>query len=898
MNTTSTRALAILSACGLAAGVAGAQPFLINGSGATLQEAIFNAPASTNDFLDIDGDGISTPDVDQLAPFDATPPFIASQHWQVTYRVVGSGNGLAELVAWGGPGVFATAEDGSDANGTLNCSFVDSALFNRTEFCAAGEPTNPIYEPINPGGIPFRSFIATFPQVDVDNDMEASGIHIDFAALDVPVSWATFVAGEADAAPEKNPTTIGYGDNPRLAINKDGSLTGDDETPPWDNKLESLGDLNTNQENPDDKTVFDTPLVLTPIAAIVNFGVGMQEIRMSDLRHLAATGRRDNGENLTKVTRDSGSGTRNGFMNAICLDPSWGVGENIGTRTVDSANDLVGPDYQPSNKGGSSRMEGTIINTRLGVGHTGAERGESKGWLINAQAECLAVISDLKGGSVAARPSLENVLFNDENGYTIITNAVLSTVGDPRNEDMIGGEPGNVNPAPMNPQVAAYINNITRSTKAFKSLPGDDETLFSPGEFLASQFLLTAAASFVPSLTDPCVLLENPDFNPVLQDFILNDSGNVLGLPEFQTYNTESAGLVPTRTSGVDYGDGAAGDNYLTQGGNELAYGTMLPMRNRVAGDFDGDGLRTIEDFGEMILAYEDRQGGAPWSAPSGPNGEPGADACIEILGDHNGDGSFTAQDVRYAADGLAMAPDGEGGSVLDRRQGFIAVDMLAGGNFFATALATGSYEDGDSRADVAGPGVAFDTESAQWLGVTRGWEPIGHDGTVDAYDIDYVCAQFATNPFVTDGEATWNDLNEAVGFDLSCDMNGDLVVNADDVAEIVENVLDTALGDVNLDGVVDGTDLAIAQGNLGNPGGWADGDMNCDGQITQADLDIIQGVCAADCNDDGALNILDFVCFQGEWQAQTPLGDCDGNGQYNILDFVCFQGLFQDGCD
>ena len=56
-------------------------------------------------------------------------------------------------------------------------------------------------------------------------------------------------------------------------------------------------------------------------------------------------------------------------------------------------------------------------------------------------------------------------------------------------------------------------------------------------------------------------------------------------------------------------------------------------------------------------------------------------------------------------------------------------------------------------------------------------------------------------------------------------------------------------------------------------------------------------GVCIADCNGDGVLNILDFVCFQTEWQNQTALGDCDGNGLYNILDFVCFQGEFQQGC-
>jgi hypothetical protein len=54
---------------------------------------------------------------------------------------------------------------------------------------------------------------------------------------------------------------------------------------------------------------------------------------------------------------------------------------------------------------------------------------------------------------------------------------------------------------------------------------------------------------------------------------------------------------------------------------------------------------------------------------------------------------------------------------------------------------------------------------------------------------------------------------------------------------------------------------------------------------------------CPADCDGNNVLNILDFVCFQGEWQAQTEFGDCDGNGQYNILDFVCYQGDFQAGC-
>jgi len=57
-------------------------------------------------------------------------------------------------------------------------------------------------------------------------------------------------------------------------------------------------------------------------------------------------------------------------------------------------------------------------------------------------------------------------------------------------------------------------------------------------------------------------------------------------------------------------------------------------------------------------------------------------------------------------------------------------------------------------------------------------------------------------------------------------------------------------------------------------------------------------GGCVADCDGNGVLNILDFVCFQTAWQNQTPFGDCDNNGVYNILDFVCYQQVFQQGCN
>ena len=93
---------------------------------------------------------------------------------------------------------------------------------------------------------------------------------------------------------------------------------------------------------------------------------------------------------------------------------------------------------------------------------------------------------------------------------------------------------------------------------------------------------------------------------------------------------------------------------------------------------------------------------------------------------------------------------------------------------------------------------------------------------------------------------------------------------------------------------------------------GWSDAQLG-DGELLFSTLmldggavaaNFQQGVkvgggddCPADCNGDGELSVLDFVCFQGEWQNQTAAGDCNGDGQYSILDFVCYQGQFQQGC-
>jgi hypothetical protein len=51
---------------------------------------------------------------------------------------------------------------------------------------------------------------------------------------------------------------------------------------------------------------------------------------------------------------------------------------------------------------------------------------------------------------------------------------------------------------------------------------------------------------------------------------------------------------------------------------------------------------------------------------------------------------------------------------------------------------------------------------------------------------------------------------------------------------------------------------------------------------------------CAADV--DGPSSILDVVAHQGAFVCDRS-ADCDGNGALDILGFICFHGIFVKGC-
>jgi len=110
------------------------------------------------------------------------------------------------------------------------------------------------------------------------------------------------------------------------------------------------------------------------------------------------------------------------------------------------------------------------------------------------------------------------------------------------------------------------------------------------------------------------------------------------------------------------------------------------------------------------------------------------------------------------------------------------------------------------------------------------------------------------------------------------------------------QRYLSLALNQQDADTVVA---TAPAHGNLAPPGLYYLSVVNDCGVPSESKIVIIgpAGECYPDYNDDGSLDILDFIAFQNGWTANEPAADCDGDGAFNILDFVCFQNAFKGGC-
>jgi hypothetical protein len=832
----------------------------VNIGGATLFESFFQGPGSTNDYIDVNDDGLygynagGPPYVDQLAKdwtnFNSAPP---STHWIVNYRGIGSGGGLGELLTFQAVQVATNQtwfpidtwnSQGGSIKGGRNYGILPVSvtsglgLTNRTAYSDEGST-------LWSGPYANTSGIGVKPQ------------GIDIGVMDVPTKWFVKAGSDNQAAWSRKPTAGGYG---RYAVKS------------WDtgykNTLQSLSitltenpdgsggsetvTLNTNTGSPDTKTVFDTEIAYVPMEVVCNRGVNKHEWTTSELQHLFLTGRTKEGENLVAATRYSGSGTRNGSMNSIGIDPSWARGDNLGSKIKDSNVAMLGEDHQASNLGSSGIMRLVVSYNRLAVGYNGLENSVTNIEAGKALFEHCSVKKDIAGGTAYVFPTIDTVLDNADvnSGWQIGGNETFATRGDPEGtaHNPTQGAPslgGNGNPQMDNAQAALYIRNILESIAAFEGAPGAEESYFMPGELLATKFFLTAALDALPGATDGTNWTANGNLNQTLQDF--TRANHMLAVSPPHAWDAKG-NWVPLRASGT-YDDGGTQDykvktwNGSSYDDHTVAGKSQINTRNLVQGDFNNDGARNSTDIAKMMECINSGNI-LEWAADQTGGGNLATLVMPHIIGDFNADGNFNAADVRYFADGLAV------GSNLDRNGAFLAVDnATTGGNFFGTTLANGTYAAGYSRADLAGS-----DPTAVLLGATPGAAPNGADGMIDGYDISYLqrvlngwlgADALGITDTTDDGTAgwDWDNLNEAVFTDLSCDLNGDRIISQADVDLLVNGILDTEYGDINLDRVIDGADLSLLAGNWDSTDAWwGTGDLNGDGLVDGADLSLLAG--------------------------------------------------------
>ena len=97
-------------------------------------------------------------------------------------------------------------------------------------------------------------------------------------------------------------------------------------------------------------------------------------------------------------------------------------------------------------------------------------------------------------------------------------------------------------------------------------------------------------------------------------------------------------------------------------------------------------------------------------------------------------------------------------------------------------------------------------------------------DGKADVHDIDDLYAAIAAfSPNQT--------------FDPKFDLDSDEQLSSADITFMIEEILQTKLGDVNLDGAVDFSDFLELSASFGSEGGWSQGDFDGSGEIDFADF-------------------------------------------------------------
>jgi Ca2+-binding EF-hand superfamily protein len=175
-------------------------------------------------------------------------------------------------------------------------------------------------------------------------------------------------------------------------------------------------------------------VAVTATVFVANPGTGLDRLDRTDAQWLQTTGRLENGASFQMSTRDVNSGTRNVAALNTGIDPSWAVGVNDdgnGNGATGATGQIsIGPGIAFSNKtAGGAQLRPTVQNARMAVGTLSV--GDSNGNFLNTegdQVRALEYSDSTSGTSPYVLVSAQNIT---STAYAIYQNEQFVTLKAP-----------------------------------------------------------------------------------------------------------------------------------------------------------------------------------------------------------------------------------------------------------------------------------------------------------------------------------------------------------------------------------------------------------------------------------------------------------------------------------
>jgi hypothetical protein len=209
-------------------------------------------------------------------------------------------------------------------------------------------------------------------------------------------------------------------------------------------------------------------------------------------------------------------------------------------------------------------------------------------------------------------------------------------------------------------------------------------------------------------------------------------------------------------------------------------------------------------------------------------------------------------------------------------------------------------------------------TNAWQWFGTMS----VAPNGRIDVVWNDTVTAQSSTSElrysFSIDGGESWSEpqtlgpvWNSLIGWPLQQKIGDYYDMESDRVGVSLayaatyngeQDVYFLRIGDYdcNGNGVGDAGDLAGGLAKDCDADGVPDSCEIAAGAEDDANGDGVPdscGMCYADYNDDGKLDLFDFLAFVNSFNEEEAGADCTGDGPLDLFDFLCFVNAFNQGC-